>query len=445
MFKWLRKKEKGLHAVDNRGWLRILEPFSGAWQKNIKVDKDNVLSYFAVFSCLSLISSDISKIPILLKRRDSNGIWKETSNKKISKILKKPNPIQNRIQFIENWILSKYSSGNAYILIVRDADGDPAQLRVLDPSRVTPLTTESGEVLYKLSPDNVSGLKQETIAAPASEIIHDRFNCLFHPLVGLSPIFACGLAATHGNKIQENSTLFFQNGGRPGGVLTIPGNISDDAARELKREWNTSYGGENAGKTAVLSDGMKYESFGISASDSQTVEQLKLSAQIVCAAFRVPEYKILGGNQTISNTEALDSNYYSQCLQHPIESIEMLLDEAFELSDDVGFELELKALLRMDTSKRYQSHSEAVKGSWKTIDEVRAEEDLPPVEGGDTPYLQQQNYSLAALAKRDAQDDPFTTKIQSQEQTEESHEITEETAKLMALLLHKELNFNEVK
>lgn len=123
----------------------------------------------------------------------------------------------------------------------------------------------------------------------------------------------------------------------------------------------------------------------------------------------------------------------------------MLLDEAFELSDDVGFELELKALLRMDTSKRYQSHSEAVKGSWKTIDEVRAEEDLPPVEGGDTPYLQQQNYSLAALAKRDAQDDPFTTKIHSQEQTEESHEITEETAKLMALLLHKELNFNEVK
>jgi phage portal protein BeeE len=39
--------------------------------------------------------------------------------------------------------------------------------------------------------------------------------------------------------------------------------------------------------------------------------------------------------------------------------------------------------------------------------EGRAMLDLKPVEGGESPYLQQQNYSLAALAKRDAQDDPF--------------------------------------
>jgi hypothetical protein len=32
---------------------------------------------------------------------------------------------------------------------------------------------------------------------------------------------------------------------------------------------------------------------------------------------------------------------------------------------------------------------------------------LKPVKGGKSPYLQQQNYSLEALAKRDAQDDPF--------------------------------------
>jgi phage portal protein BeeE len=34
---------------------------------------------------------------------------------------------------------------------------------------------------------------------------------------------------------------------------------------------------------------------------------------------------------------------------------------------------------------------------------------LKPVEGGDTPYLQQQNYSLAALNKRDQGEDPFST------------------------------------
>jgi phage portal protein BeeE len=39
--------------------------------------------------------------------------------------------------------------------------------------------------------------------------------------------------------------------------------------------------------------------------------------------------------------------------------------------------------------------------------EGRGKLDLKPVEGGESPYLQQQNYSLAALAKRDAQADPF--------------------------------------
>jgi hypothetical protein len=39
--------------------------------------------------------------------------------------------------------------------------------------------------------------------------------------------------------------------------------------------------------------------------------------------------------------------------------------------------------------------------------EVRAKLDLKPVTGGDSPFLQQQNYSLEALAKRDAQADPF--------------------------------------
>lgn len=445
MFGRFRKKEKGLQAVDNRGWLRILEPFGGAWQRNIEIKRDNVLSFFAVFSCLSLISSDIAKMPILYKRRDSDGIWTEQSSKDYSRLLKKPNKIQNRIQFLENWTLSKFTTGNTFILKVKNSKGIIEQLRILDPNRVIPLLTESGDVYYQLNADNVTGVEKE-VTVPASEIIHDRFNCLFHPLVGLSPIFACGLSATHGLKIQENSTQFFQNGGRPGGVLLVPGNLSEAAATKLKQDWNSGYSGENAGRTAILADGMKYEQFTITASDAQTVEQLKLTAQIVCAVFHVPEYKIgLGGNQTVSNTEALDRNYYSQCLQSHIESIEVLLDEAFDLSDNEGFELDLKALLRMDTSTRYKSHSDAIGGGWMSPNEARKSENMRPVTGGDSPLMQQQNYSLEALAKRDAQQDPFnSTQLVAQQPEETIEEDIEDTAKLMALIMTKELSHNEI-
>jgi hypothetical protein len=51
-----------------------------------------------------------------------------------------------------------------------------------------------------------------------------------------------------------------------------------------------------------------------------------------------------------------------------------------------------------------------VKSGIRAPDEARARLNLPPVPGGKYPYLQQQNFSLEALAKRDAQEDPFGTK-----------------------------------
>ena len=44
-----------------------------------------------------------------------------------------------------------------------------------------------------------------------------------------------------------------------------------------------------------------------------------------------------------------------------------------------------------------------------TPNEARATINLPPVAGGDTVYRQQQDFSLMALSKRDAKEDPFAT------------------------------------
>ena len=65
--------------------------------------------------------------------------------------------------------------------------------------------------------------------------------------------------------------------------------------------------------------------------------------------------------------------------------------------------------MRMDTAARYDAKNKAVAGGWMAPNEARAGENLRPVAGGDSPYLQQQNYSLAALAKRDTKADPFAT------------------------------------
>ncbi|UBX28476.1 phage portal protein [Arsenophonus apicola] len=384
------------------GWfpLTIREPYAGAWQQNVELSREDILAYHPIFACITLIASDISKLPLLLKKRDSNGIWIDTDDKNIA-VIKKPNSLQTRNQFFENWLNSKLSSGNTYVFKRRNTKGKVSSLHILDPNRITPLVSDDGEIFYQVSVDNVSGIK-ESVTAPATEIIHDRFNCLYHPLVGLPPIYACAMAASQGTAIMKNATRLFVNGGKPGGIIEIPGKLSEDAVREIKEAWESGYGGENAGKTAVLTESAKYNPASASPADSQLVEQLGLTAEICCSVFHVPLYKIgLGQVPSYNNVEALDQQYYSQCLQSHIEAIEVLLAEGLELPEKHKIEFDLDALLRMDTSTRFKSYNEGVKGGWLSPNEVRKKENLLAVEGGETPYLQQQNYSLSALSRRD--------------------------------------------
>lgn len=414
--------QKQLQSVDaNRGWYPLVrEPFTGAWQRNAEETVDSVLSYGPVFACQTLIASDVAKCRPRLVEQDANGIWNEVERASpFWPVLRKPNHYQNRIQFFENWMLSKLSWGNTYVLKARDQRGVVVALYILDPQRVKPLVSDAGEIFYELRKDSLSRQTNDTVIVPAREIIHDRFNCLFHPLVGLSPLFAATLSASVGLKIQRNSAKFWQNAARPSGILTAPGDISPTTATELKSYWETNFSGDNTAKIAVLGDGLKYEPMTMSSIDAQLVEQLGVSGKEVCAVYHVPPYKAgVTDPPSYNNIEALDRAYYSQCLQRHIEDAELCLDEGLGLTGvegkTIGVEFDLADLLRMDTATQVKTEGEAVQRGIKKPNEARRALNLAPVEGGDSPYLQQQNYSLAALAKRDAQEDPFGTAAPAQ-------------------------------
>jgi HK97 family phage portal protein len=391
-------------------WPIIREPYTGAWQKNEEIRADSALSYFAVFACTTLIASDIGKLRLRLVREDEAGIWQETTSPAFSPVLRKPNRFQTFQKFAEQWIVSKLVHGNTYVLKQRDARGVVTGLYVLDATRVVPLVASDGSVFYQLARDDLSGIAETAprLAAPAREIIHDPMVALFHPLIGVSPIFACGLSALEGLKIQTNSSAFFANGSRPSGILTAPGEISDETAMRLKTYWETNFGGENVGRVAVVGDGLKYEAMHINAVDAQLIEQLKWTAETVCSCYHVPPSMIgVGPLPPYANSEPLVQQYYAQCLQSLIVAFEKCLDEGLELPPPYGTEFDIDELIWMDTATKSKAAHEGIGAGALAPDEARKKYyGIGPVPGGDTPYLQQQMYSLAALAKRDA-DDPF--------------------------------------
>lgn len=403
-----RKALSSVPSMGRDGWHRIFESFTGAWQRNIVIDREQVLAHHAVFACMTLIASDIAKLRVKLVEQDKDGVWTEVENPAYSPVLRRPNSYQNRIQFWESWMLSKLGRGNTYVLKQRDNRGVVNALYILDPDRVTPLVSDNGDFFYQLRADNLTGIGDVTV--PAREIIHDRVNCLFHPLVGISPMFANGLTASQGLYIQKYSAKAFQNNARPGGILTSPTTIPEVTLERLKNEWEQKFSGENAGRVAILGDGLKFERMALTAVEGQVIEQLKWSAQVVCSTFHVPAYKIGADTMpTYNNIQALNVEYYSQCLQSHIEAAELLLDEGLEMAKGIGTEFDLDGLLRMDSVTKADVVTKLTSSAIMKIDEGRAVFDLPRTEGGDACYLQQQNFSLPALAKRDAQDDPFAT------------------------------------
>jgi HK97 family phage portal protein len=271
------------------------------------------------------------------------------------------------------------------------------------------MVTPEGDVYYNLSTDDLAQIGSGTVV-PASEVIHDRCVTLWHPLVGVSPIYACGASATQGNRIQGNSAQFFENMSRPSGMLTAPGTIDEITAARLKADWEQNYSGLNIGRLAILGDGLKYEPMTIPAQEAQLIDQLKWTVEDVARAFGMPLYKIGAGPMpTNNNVAALNQQYYSDCLQTHIEAIELCLKEGLNLPTGYGIEFDLDGLLRMDPSAQMEMLAKGTESGIFAPNESRLKLNKPPKKGGDSIYLQQQYFSLEALAKRDSQPDPFGT------------------------------------
>lgn len=413
-----QKAPQTYQSVDDaRAWMTLWSgtgytpwQLTQGFQLDIDMRPDRLQTNWVVFACQTLIAGDIGKLRVALVEK-VQGVWQETESSAYDRLLRKPNTFQTWQQFIESWSHSKQRRGNAYILLGRDQSTRVNAMYVLDPDRVTPLIALDGSVYYRLTADDLASVQDEVVV-PASEIMHDRFNCLFHPLVGLSPLYACALAAASGLTMQEQSALFFRNGSRPGGLLTTPGTIQDKDIVRYKTEWETNFAGGNTGRTAVLGNGLKYEAIRENSVDSEIVKLLDMSAYMVCSTHHVPAYKVGVGPVPIqSAAEVLNQVYYDTCLQTLIEAIEALLDEGLEL-ESVGTRklrtrFDLNDLIRMDNGKLVEKLKNEVGAGITSPNEARAALGRGPKDGGDSPMLQQQNYSIAALAKRDAKDDPF--------------------------------------
>jgi phage portal protein BeeE len=131
---------------------------------------------------------------------------------------------------------------------------------------------------------------------------------------------------------------------------------------------------------------------------------LKWTAEQICAAFHVPPFLAnMGPAPPYGGVTPLVQQYYNQCLQSLMTKLERALDKGLELGTALGTELAVEDLFLLDTETRTKAAHDTIAGGVLSPNEARRRYfALGPVAGGASPYMQQQWYSLEALAARDA-------------------------------------------
>jgi HK97 family phage portal protein len=420
------------HVSGHGVWSSIIrEPFTQAWQRNQELRPDSVLAHPTVYRCVNLISSDIAKMRFkLVELKHLPELWVETESTAFSPVLRRPNHYQTPAQFRKWWAMSRLIHGNTYVLKERDGREVVRRMHILDPNRVTVAVAPDGDVVYRVSEDNLAGVTADdaAFAIPADEIIHDRIP-LFHPLVGVSPLFAAGGPAHVGLTVQRNSGDYFDSENSPPGVLSGPAVINEETAKMLVERWHA----RRKGQIAALGSGLEYKPMHNTAEQSQTIEHLKWTAESVAAAFGVPAFMVGAGPvPALNNSEVLTRQYYTTCLHDHVHDMESALDEGLGLEENIegrrlGVELNVAALMQMDTATQYSTLAEGVRGGFLAPNEARAVVDLKPLTGGDTVYLQHQDYPIEALYDRTLNESPAALPPAQQAPPAPGEDVEDET------------------
>ncbi len=372
-------------AVDFSNASSLFGFFGNRSHTGTVVTNHTALQITAAYACIRALSEDVACLPIKIRKILPNNGAIAQPRHPIAKLLAHPNAYQTPFEMISHIITSLTLRGNAFVYIIRAGDGTPIELIPLIPDRVQTLINQNdGMIYYHISHPRLSAA---TMSVPQEDMIHVKNISLDGGVLGVSPIQASQETLGLAQAAQNHAAIMFRQGTMLRGVFTTDGKLSPETIVNLRSQFEKTYAGvDNAHKTAVLEEGMKFEPLSMTAEDSQLLESRKFSVEEIARLFRVPLSKIGVQAGSVANNETQEQSYISNSLMPLCRRIEeafeqRLLFEAERAYINIRFDFD--HMLRANTKERFDSHAVALGWGFLSINEVRAKEGLTPIEGGD--------------------------------------------------------------
>lgn len=347
----------------------------------IRVDEELALTLTAVYRSVSIIASTIASLPLHIYKSNQFAEAEIEEVDDTAYLWNRPNPEMTRMTFWETVIAHEVLNGNAYIFVVKNQDGRPLQLWPLAPWRVA-VGRYEGQKIYQ-----VDGAVPMKDFSDGGEIVH-ILNMSRDGMIGKSPIRLAAEAIELTKAGEEYSARFYGQNSTPTGTLTTDQPLTQVQTQELARLWTEQHAGLNNRNIAVLSSGAKFQAISINPEDAQLLEGRRFQVAEIARLFGIPPHLLADMERTTSWGSGLEEqgiNFLRFTLMRHIEAFEQAIDDALlrrvETRRKAKFVVD--GLLRASYAVRMQGHATAF-GRFMTANEIRKQEGLPPIEGGDT-------------------------------------------------------------
>lgn len=338
--------------------------------------KANVTTSFtlAAFYCaVNVLSDDIAKLPkpIYQKKGDS----RHKADHYVDYLINtRPNGKMTAFTFWKVIEALRIVKGNAFVLITRNSNtGKIKALQLLDNAYVEVLQ-DNEQLWYKYKGNLYS----------SDEVLH-FLGFTLDGLIGVGVVTYAAASLGLYLDNQEYGATVYKDRGLGYGTLETDKAVTVDNKRAISNAFESRLASGSKFRTPVLDEGFKYKSITLSPAEAQFLETHKNGVTEVAKWLNIAPHKLK------DLTNANYSNIYQQSIEHVQDNVQprtVMYEQELEYKlfttaerKDHYIKYNLNSLLRGDLQAKAQYYMSLVYSGVYSRNEVRALEELNPVEG----------------------------------------------------------------
>lgn len=338
----------------------------------VHINEENATSIGALYAAVKLYADTVASLPWDTYIRVDGERRPYRPRPRWLDVPEPNNPNRTAFDFKHRVVSSLLLDGNAFILALRDSSDNVIETRVLDPQKVEIISGPMGEPVYKVT------TKEGTSTLGADSIVHIPLFATGENQRGLNPVEHHRVTLGLASATQLFGAKFYEQGATVGGVVKVPGELTQEQAQTLRDSFARRHEGvDRAWRVAVLTGGADYSQMSVKVSDLQLVETMHYGVEAIARIYGVPLHLLQypGGNSSYASVEVISIEWLRLGLGPLVARLEAAFQRLVPGAERTFLKFTVDGLLRATTQERYNSYATALNNGFLSINEVRALED----------------------------------------------------------------------